>query len=123
MNITINGKECGLHFGIRSIRTFGEAPAETGAGSEVDQVAQMVYAGIENYYYMKDRRPGTMPVTFEEIYLEIEEMALRNDTQKINELTQAFMNSQTLKVINEKATEEKKSQSTGKRSKQKRTAK
>jgi hypothetical protein len=121
MTITINSKECPLHFGVRALKTFTEGigtDLKTGTILHTDQLAHLVYAGIENAAYAESGRSNTCPVTFKEVYLEIESISLNKD--RVDELTaiyNAFAASETVKSMTEKPDKKKASpkRSIGKR--------
>jgi hypothetical protein len=134
MNIKINGKEIGLHFGVRAFKTFYDSitPNQEGTeeftGHELDQLSQIIFAGHENYQYMQTRQSGNTLVSFADICKEVELISLA--PERLPELTNvynAFLNSTYVKAfaegLNKNQTEEKggvkkkRVKSTGKNSK------
>jgi hypothetical protein len=117
MTITINGIECPIYFGTRAIKHFYESikdELEADDLLDVDKIANVVYAGIENAAY-KERID--MPVKFSEVYEEVDLMFY--DPTKfplLESIYKALAASQVVKTLSQ-GTEDvkKKKRSSGKK--------
>jgi putative lipoic acid-binding regulatory protein len=115
MTITINGIECPIYFGIRAVKKFYQAIEKDLQADdllEVDQVAQLVYAGIDNAAYMNRVE---IPVSFADVYKDVEVMFYDSEKQKqLEVLYKSFAESQFVKTLS-KGDEVKKKKSTGRK--------
>lgn len=117
MTITINGIECPIYFGTRAIKHFYESikdELEADDLLDVDKIANVVYAGIENAAYMNRVE---VPVKFSQVYEEVDLMFY--DPTKIPLLESIYKSlaaSQVVKTL-AKGTEDvkKKKRSSGKK--------
>lgn len=117
MTITINGIECPIYFGTRAIGRFYESikdELEADTLLDVDKMANVVYAGIENAAY-RDR--VKCPVLFSHVYEEIDLMFY--DPSKfslLESIYNALSASQVVKTLSQ-GTEDvkKKKKSSGKK--------
>ena len=92
----INNKQVSTRFGMLSVEIFLKKAvnANTSASSAFG-VASMIWAGIVNYYEVKEL---AIPVTFEEVYDYVEsEMLSDSEMKEILELTKEFNDSKALK--------------------------
>lgn len=117
MTITINGIECPIYFGTRSIGTFYSSIKEEYEANtliDVDKMAHVVWAGIENAAYRDKVKPT---VKFSQVYEEIDLMFY--DPTKfplLEEIYRALESSQVVKTLAQ-GTEDvkKKKKSSGKK--------
>jgi hypothetical protein len=116
MTITIKGIECPLYFGTRAIKHFYlsiEKELSEDDLLDVDKVANVVYAGIENAAY-RDRKD--CPVTFAQVYEDIDLMFY--DATKIpmlESIYKAMSESQIVQSLSKVPEVKKKKKSIGKK--------
>lgn len=110
LNITINGKEIAILFGMKAAESYFTR-VSVGDKVTADLMVELIWAGVENAAYRERKEPE---VSFADVYDWTEAQIMTTEGKDhLNRIYKAFENSQAVKHLAEEGKKIKKKKSTG----------